>query len=330
LETLNKTTNYGILQLILDKTKYKTGNILNNTQPKEINIIGKPDDITQKINKLTQQVIDDIDNGTNPIVAQALSNPTKTLKTIRDLKEELKKIVREGSGDINGDVIGPVNEMTKYQEEYVQTFKELDAIVFGIDGVKQDTGTIKLYNLLFNQPILNNITDKYNNVGNKLTEYIGFLIGENIFSEYFKNTSTFKPIGGGLNGDENLRYFMIMTPIFTNLDKFNNFRERILNLESIRDNLTFQSNLALFIDDIQDKYQTEYMSEILLFDTVKLSEKYKQFENFELVNIIGLKTEYTTDVSPTTQQQNQQIMNNVYSKVNTNNNDTFNGKIKFN
>jgi outer membrane protein OmpA-like peptidoglycan-associated protein len=330
LETLNKTTNYGILQLILDKTKYKTGNILNNTQPKEINIIGKPDDITQKINKLTQQVIDDIDNGTNPIVAQALSNPTKTLKTIRDLKEELKKSVREVSGDINGDVIGPVNEMTKYQEEYVQTFKELDAIVFGIDGVKQDTGTIKLYDLLFNQPILNNITDKYNNVGNKLTEYIGFLIGENIFSEYFKNTSTFKPIGSGLNGDENLRYFMIMTPIFTNLDKFNNFRERILNLESIRDNLTFQSNLALFIDDIQDKYQTEYMSEILLFDTVKLSEKYKQFENFELVDITGLKTEYTTDVPPTTQQQNQQIMNNVYSKVNTNNNDTFNGKIKFN
>ena len=85
LRTTMTTTNYGIGQLVYFKEaiKYNSGNIFNNTTKQEVFIVGKPEDVTQRI------------NGVGQLVETTRDDIEKDLSQIQKSRKELQIAVRE-------------------------------------------------------------------------------------------------------------------------------------------------------------------------------------------------------------------------------------------
>ena len=86
-------------------------------------------------------------------------------------------IISSREDEINEALVGPQNEITKYQEEYVQTFRKLDLVDKKIDGYKLDTGKYKVYNLDLLDSVsgdtFSDISDNYQfNTKNILLDYL--------------------------------------------------------------------------------------------------------------------------------------------------------------
>lgn len=330
LKTISNTTNYGIQQLVLQKVKYNGGSILNNNTNKEdVNIVGKPEFVEQRISGLIEDVVDEIKNNINPIINKMISNPNKTEKAIRDLKDELIHIVRRTGDELNNITIGPINELTKYQENYVQLLEETDAVIYKIDGTKMDGGIIKVYDLIEIEgtDVFNKFENEYKNVGFKLNEFIGLLISMSIFGDYDVKNKTFGPINQ-LDNDITSRFYMIMCQTFIDDVKYNEFKERLLNLRYIKTNTLFSQELSNVLDDTKKTFKSQFEIETKLFSDFEVSPKYKEFETFT-INPFDTKVNYTSNIE-NDKNEKEKIIRNIYRDINTTTNNKFNGKVKFN
>ena len=345
LRTIQNTTNYGILQLVGYEKNYVDGKIFDYSDNSGINtkIYGKPEFVEQRIQSLTNNVIGDIKDDKDPIMSKLVLVPNIPNSAIREVRDKLKSLTQSKQNDLNQFVIEPINEMTKYQEEYVQTLKKVDAILYdtisptgiknGVDGVKLDTGDVKVYELTEIDGVsdFSKMVDLYKNkVGESLNKFEQLLITTEIsFSEnYIKDETSFYPISEKLTGTENCRFYMMYADTFVNEEKYQIFSNELLNLEKVKLNTYLENEIKKTLEDLKKLYKEEFDAEIKKFDEYQASPEYLIYDKFEL-ETVETKLAYTTEVT-VDKNEKKSIMKSVYSNTNGNFNKTFNKKVKFN
>jgi hypothetical protein len=252
----------------------------------------------------------------------------------------LYTIVEQKQLEVSQAVIGPLNTITKYQEDYVQTFRKLDLVINKIDGYKLDTGEFKVYSLD------NNISETPGDVFGKmkeiypieiakqLTDYNNDIKSSNIINPSViedkgkdfipQNTNLFKQP----NDEFNRRFYMVMSDVFVDKNKYDTFVESLLT-DQVNGNSDLVKLIKETCESLRAQYIQEYDSEKKIFTTFESSDTYNKYKNFK-IDEFNTKVRYTTQKDNTTKDK-RKLLKNTYSDLNVNKDrKTFNGKITFN
>jgi hypothetical protein len=138
-------------------------------------------------------------------------------------------------------------------------------------------------------------------------------------------------------GEEDKRFFLVISRIFNNPNKLEEFKKSIIkgDIVNIQDPVKLQTKFNNIVDDIAKRYSKEIKEEEKKFEKFKSGSEYKSFtdgiENKMYPKGKTRKFEYTTVVNTTTEPTQKIEISNLYKTVNVPplNKDTFNGKIKF-
>lgn len=342
LKTINETTNYPITQLVLLDPRFNEGKLNDGDQGVDTKIVGKSDKSEDNLLKLFNKALVDIDNRENPIIRQIDAPPSNwSNATKRDVRNVLYSIVEQKQLEVSETVIGYLNTISKYQEDYVQVFRRLDLVINKIDGYKLDTGDFKVYgldNLISETPedVFGKMKEVYpTQIAQQLNDYYSDLtsnkiINMNIITDSGKdfipqNTNAFQP-----NDEFSRRFYMVMSDVFVNQDKYNAFVEKLLT-DQVKGNSDLVTFIRQICENLRTQYIQEYETEKKVFATFESSETYTKYKNFK-IDEFNTNARYTTkkdDISD--YKDKQKLLKKTYSDLNIiSNRKTFNGKITFN
>jgi hypothetical protein len=125
------------------------------------------------------------------------------------------------------------------------------------------------------------------------------------------------------------RFYMAMSYIFLDDNKYNAFVTSLTTSKKIKDNLVIVDEIKKYCEIFKGNCKTEHDAEIKIFDDVEKSADYKTYETFKL-DEFDSKVQYTTEKTGNNLQKINRIKN-LYLDVNVKtSNKTYNGKVKFN
>ena len=342
--SVQKQTNYGILQIMNNKRKYIKGTLGEfGGLSTEVEIYGKPYDYEPLIDGLVDQVLKDINDQLDPISAalnaSAAGFPNKALREVKDRlkfsvggqKTELRNIVNEGFANL-------VNS----QQELIYTFRKLNVIDGKLDGyVDASNGTVT-YDLsgdTFFADVSNTQSLKYillDRVPDYLTRLNTFMVNFKINLKTGFNTTSFTitdPFAGGVftagaPGITENRFYVCNSTIFLNDGQFRTFVDGLKNLEEVKKIPKMVEEIDFICNDLKVRYKKEYDAEVKNFDFAKLDPQYVSLSTLELPVIpakIGFISPATTDV-----EAKQTKLKDLYTNQNLNTTDSFDGKVTLN
>jgi hypothetical protein len=340
LKSINNVRNYPTLQILSKTRNYSKGNLpeKENEQkipPIEVEILGKMTQYEDLVTDLIKQTIKDIEDDNCPLV-RPIATDEYSKQTKREYKNKLIELVSEQENKILDDTIGFINELTNYQQNYVQIFKDLDLVIGNvIDGYKLETGKYKVYNLdnVLNQSKQQELQKIYpDKIVTNLNGYFKTINDKKILNNNFVNDSnfTFVPLDYGvLLDDADLRFYFVMSNIFTDDSKYNTFVESIIT-ERVKLNTTMENTIKETCASVKTEHIKEFDAEKKLFTDFETSPEYQKFVNFK-IDKPESKLEYSTKENENTKAKaNQKLLKEAYSDLNTNKKkNTFNGKVVF-
>ena len=335
LKTMNEVTNYPMVQLVTKQRRYTSGELAQyDGDNQATDIFGKSYNVEDRILKLVSKAAKDVKDDTNPIILKVKSNTLNFPDSaIRELKNKLKEIVETRDADLNNDTIGPQNEITKNQEDYIQTFRKIDIVNHKIDGYKLDTGEYKVYTLEDNgdADVFGLIQDNYQlKVGIDTEDYLILLTEKYILDENVLNgDDNFYPIyEDEFLTPETSRFYFVMSNIFTDDTKFKSFVESLIT-EKVKLNTFMEKDIREVCEELRVLFVKEFDAEKKLFTDFEKSPEYQKYLNFK-IDTFDTKLSYTTAKQPN-HKDNQKLLKQLYSDFNINNNrETFNDKVTFN
>jgi hypothetical protein len=308
----------------------------NQSAVVKIDIIGKPDKYQEKIGKLFKQALKDITNKDNPILkAIEDSNNEWSKSTKRDVESTLYDIVLNQEAEMDQAVTGPINEMVKYQEDYIQTFKKLDLVINKVDGYKKETGEYVVYNTELipgGTNVFENMIRIYpSETASAITLYNKSILENRVLDPNKALTDqglSFNPIWVLFSQDiYTRRFYMVMSQTFTNDDKYNAFVDKLLT-EKVKGNTDLVKLIQTTCEKLKFNFNEEYKKEKEIFDKYDKTPEYEKFKKYKIEKF-DTKLYYTTEENSNTK-DNRKLLKNTYSNVNTNKNKkTFNGKVTF-
>jgi hypothetical protein len=336
LKTINNVTNYAYIQYSYLNRKYSEGKLAQyDTEYEETSIFGKTIKTEEIIAEQIKQAIKDVKDDLNPIVLKVKQNPIGFPDSaIRQLKNKLIDIISSREDEINEALVGPQNEITKYQEEYVQTFRKLDLVDKKIDGYKLDTGKYKVYNLDLLDSVsgdtFSDISDNYQfNTKNILLDYLSDLEDKTVIDlSTIDQENDYTPIlEPKFETFEEERFYLIMSPIFTDDAKYQPFVESLMT-ELVKKNTFMEIDIREICEKLKTVFIEEYDAEKKILNDFEVSETYQTYKNYK-IEPFPTTLKYSTK-KDNNYKDNEKLLKQTYSDNNINNNNTFNDKITFN
>lgn len=345
LKSIKDVSNYGILQLVNFKTKYFDGNISEFTSQSPLKIYGKPDDFEKLIKKLVDNAIKDCKNNQSPVLKKINTDVNYSPIAVRQVRDKIKEVLDTRYSEINDAIIGPINNITSYQETLNYTFRKTDVVISMYDGVLLDTGKPKVYSFtgasavtvtsniltVYNTEVAKTITDFFTVMSDNYIMKNGSIeydVGKNVMTlpDKFQNEGGFFK---SFSNDEEKRFYMVMSDIMLDDNKYNSFVESLTSLEKIKSNNTLVTDLKNNFDIFRAKCQTQRKEEDKIFSNYESSQSYIKFENFKILPFEA-KVGYTTSKAEIGYNTGVNRIKDLYSNQNLNDNDKYNGKVKFN
>ena len=341
LKTINDVTNYGFIQYVYKNVKYFSGELAQHDSDEQVaKIFGKPTKVENDIENIIRQARNDVKDDKNPIIKKVINPNNYPDSAIRQLKNKLIDIVTERLDELNETLIGPQNEITKYQENYVQTFRKLDLVNHKIDGYRLDTGKFKVYNLQLPTPVPD--TDPFSSVTRNyqiktsliLNEYISGLTKNKILDlNVITDDYNFKPL---LKSDSPLfkfstaeeeRFYLCMSSIFTDDARYKPFVESLMT-ELVKKNTLMEKDIRDICEKLKVLFVKEKETEIKLLKDFEDGPSYQTFKNY-VIEPFETKMKYSTE-KDNNYKDNEKLLKKTYSDNNINNDNNFNDKITFN
>jgi hypothetical protein len=315
-ESMTKSYNDGIWQLTSNELLYTNGtfnlNFFNTPPSEKVTIYGKSIFET-KIDELFTKTNEDIDNDTNFIILGLISDNFNDA-TIRTVKTNLKKYLNEYKTDFSLGVNSIINNVVDQQVNMVQVFRKINFVTTQTDGLISDSKP-KIYNISGTSEIsklsVEELIDTYDElwrdyqkVGNNINRFYEFLTTNQIISKRYIEPGSFSPTSQvfDVSGLPDKRFFMIMSQIFDNSDKFNQFKDIIVTDDMNKSTSGLRRKFGNIVGDFQDKVKEELKAEEKFYKTLKKDKIYLDYLTVENLYKKGKtrKFIYTTIPNPTT------------------------------
>jgi len=340
LKSINDVSNYGILQLVNHKRKYNDGNISEYVSPTPLMIYGKPDDVQNLVKKLVNNAVDDCNNDLSPVLREIVKpNSGFTNAEQRQVRNKMVEILKTRETEINNSIIGPINTLTSYQENYNFIFRKTDVVVTNADGLILESGKPKVYALTgaTATTVTEKILDVYKNkVGKTIKEFLNTMSEDFIIDGTYKynpSTNLFAiPTSiwtDPFKTNEDRRFYSVMSDVMLDDNKYDSFIRILTSLDKIKGNEELVNTLKVEFDVYRKSCKTEKDNENKLFTDYEESPEYEAYQNFK-IEPFECKVGYTTSEDNLDYSVNLDHIKKLYSSQNLNNNDKYNGKVKFN
>jgi outer membrane protein OmpA-like peptidoglycan-associated protein len=337
--TINEN-NYGVWQLISKERKY----IFGDTTPlNNVKIFGKPENVEDKIDDLFVELINDVNSDTNYLIKNLIGFNFSE-KIIRDVKSNIINYINEYKNEFSNNIFGIINEIVLKEQSLVQNLRKINLITEKIDGKILNTGMPLVYNITETDQVDTSSIANYNNTFEeikgdyesevtKINDYYNLIISKNIITEFGSNYGNipgdFTSFTTQISTIEDKRMFMALSKIFNNNDNLENFISTILS-GNVRSNIRLRQKFRKICNDFSNKVKSEINNERTFINGVIDDNLIKDYLN-KSSYVRGKKRifNYTTEIE-NNNTINQEKIKNLYSTLNVNNNNTWNGKIKFN
>lgn len=343
-ESMIDSFNEGIWQLISKDLTYTKGTVkfnIDNLPPdKTLTIYGKPN-FDEKLNKLFNTVIEDIDNDNNIIILGLISDNFGDI-VLRDVKTNLKNYINNYKNDFILGVNGIVTNITQQQVDMIQVFRKINFVNTESDGLIISTKP-KIYNISGTDEVSKlsspipldtrvELYEDYDRVVEDVETFYSFMEDTDIIIDTYSLPEDFIPTEP--NNFANIPdkvFFMVIAQVFNNISNFNTFKDTIITDEMDKQTSGLSRKFNKIVNDFQDKVKDELKAEKKQIKDVKKSDTYKNFTNVETLYKKGKtrKFTYTTEISP----QNEEKSNNLillYQGNNSSDNTIWTDKTQFN
>ena len=340
LKSIKDVSNYGILQLVNYERKYFDGDISEYSSPTTLNIYGKPDDVEKLLKNLVDKAVKDCKDNLSPVLRNIVQPESLYSNAAqRQVRNKMEEILTTRYAEINDAIIGPINELTSYQENFNYTFRKTDVVISKFDGILLESGEPKIYSLTGDSAttVTTKILDVYKNqVGKTITEFFDVMSANYIMKngtiEYDKGNDILTMPDKWLDpfsNDEDTRFYMVMSNIMLDDNKYNSFINSLTSLEKIKSDPALVDDLTARFRNYRSSCDMERFNEDKLFTDYESSPEYQKFQSFEILPFEA-KVGYTTSKDEPNYNDGVDRIKKLYSKQNLNNNKKYNGKVKFN
>lgn len=353
-ESIIKSYNYGIWQLITQDRLYSLGHFNIDGGKLDVPIYGKPGgdgnvSVENKINSLFATLLSDInaDNSSNknPLI-MGLVNYHFTDSVIQKVKTNLNNYINDYKGEFSNGIFTKIQEITTQEESMVQYFRKINLLITKTDGKILENGRPRVYNIKGTtevnpaskgnpQTTYAELSTDYGLIGKNLQEFDIFLKSQSvkIITSDYKEPGLFGVISSSLVSIEDKRLFMVLAQIFGNKNKYNDFINRIISgdLLTVKSPSNLKNKFEKICDIFKKNVDKELLEESKHIKKVKESPDYTKYVN-QFVYPKGKlrKFEYTTILDTATDAQQQKDIMALYSGVNSDSdNKYYDGKIKF-
>jgi len=347
LESIFKEYNYGVIQILNLKRDYIQGSINQNSNiptltDNNIQIYGKPD-FTNNISAEFQTCITNIENGSNPIISELVSNKF-TSNYIDQVKKNMVNYVKDLQSSYSQGITTNVQDLTLIQQNYVKIIQKINLLIWKTDGKLLDTNAPRVYNLTpttevtkvnpGENPPIDTYEELKNDYGktiqvfekyNKLLEDKGLTISSK--PEKYKFSEITNPI------DAN--FFFVMSRIITNKNKKDDFTKKVIKgpLTSVNKPKKLSNVFDRFLDKLEKEYNEQLNKDERIFNQVKNNKVYKDYtnniKNFMYKKGKERKFNYTTIPNESIKSSQESQIKQLYNTKNTGEKNSFIGKNKF-
>ena len=348
-DSIVKSYNYGVWQLITQDRLYTSGEISLNSSSILAPIYGKPEGVETKVDSLFSTFISDInaDNPTNQnYIISRLIGFKFTDTTIQRVKTNMNQYINTLKSDYSSGLFTKIQEIVTLEQSMVQIIRKINLVTTKTDGKILDTGVPRVYTISGTTEVntdspgppldtYQELCDDYRLVGIRLDAFNLLMDAEQIITTVtnpYDGPGQFDPISKQFQtaSVQDKRQFMVMAQIFNDNNKLTQFKNAIISGELKNDNKLVRkfNNIC---DDFADLTKKELIAEQKFIKTIRDKESYSKFVNQPAYPKGKLrKFTYTTVPDPATETQQKTDIANLYKTVNVNNDKlTFDGKIKF-
>jgi hypothetical protein len=318
-ETMTKSYNNGVWQLITKDTQYINGEFNLNSSSIPVPIYGKSD-FESKIDELFTKTIEDIDNNYNFII-DGLIIENFNEATIREVKSNLKKYINDYKVNFSLGVTSIVNNLVDQQTNMVQVFRKINFVTTLSDGVIIDLKP-KIYNILGTPEIskLSNpepsdtydeLWNDFRAVGVNLEKFNNFLETNSINLKNYNEPGGFTTTSTVFSAEDlySKRFFMIMSQIFNNKDKFNEFNDIVITNSMDNSTSGLRRKYNKIVDNFRDKVKEELDAEEKFYKSLKKSDEYLTYLAVENLYKKGKTRKFTYTTVPNSSTNEQQTTN---------------------
>jgi hypothetical protein len=349
LSTIQKTTNYGIVQLTNKQRNYidgviseftTLGNVTtgDNQPPRPTKIYGKPDSFEKFVDNLVNEVIKDTKDNKDPITSQINSDPSINKKVLREVTDKLVEKVSTRKEFLKSIITQNINAIIKIEEDLIYSLRKVDVVMTKLDGVLTQNNEPQCYDLSGDTffGFQKKLDTEYRiGVTNILTEFYDF-ISANILkpSQFSEETSTVEYYNSIFpNNLPYNRFYLSMSDYFLDDSKYNLFVTDLTNGNEVKSQ-NLENKIKQICDIEREKYKNIHTNEINDTDTLLFNnENYQRYLNFDIKIPDFTTSNVVNYITPPTDNliSKNNLIKNLYSNVNLNNDKkTFNGKIKLN
>ena len=373
LNTLEKITlnyNYGILQLVDQQRLYTKGTIQyydpivflitqNNTP-----IWGAPSKVGDALATLFKNVIDEINDDSNPIIDELLIKNFKSDSPgIKGVKQNMVEYMKKLQSEFENGITTITQEFVKFEQDYVYLIRQVNLIGDNTDGKLLNGNKPRVYNLsgtsevtassLESSPKPTNTAEE---LGNDYQKVYTSLVDYNNYLSQTSNTLTdpqYQLIGtkyddgnfipsdtAVFNGKiSDKRFFLVISRLLSDKNKKNGFINDIIKGELLKPEynnpLNLKNQFTLIVNKLSDRYDKELKAEEKMFKELRKDKYLKNFLTSPDEKLYPKgktrKFTYTTIPNQNTNATQETNIKNVFSTTNTNQDtQTFDGKVSFN
>ena len=351
-ESIVKSYNSGVWYIISTERLYSIGKfLLDGEDTLEVPIYGKSDKVEEKLNKVFEVLIQDIntDNPSNKnYLISELLKLNFTDATIQTVKTNLNQYLNDYKSDFSSGVFTSMQELTTQQETMVQYFRQVNLVDSKTDGLITENGVPRVYSLSGTSEVNTNSpgppTDTYEELWK---DYMLLAMQLQDFDKLMKDNNV-QIIPEVLDNNEvgyfhtensdfsieDKRMFIVLARIFNDKNKLTEFENKIISgdLKKVKDPHNLSNKFNKICGNFADMVKKELSDEEKFYTTFKKSKEYKVFINQDKYPKGKLrKFNYTTVVNPSTNAKQSEDVLKLY-KSGTDNQDkkTWDDKVKFN
>lgn len=339
-KSISETYNFYLWQYLNSNREYTSGDVTNQNT----NIFGRPKNTDEIINKLSEDVINSINDGTNVIVTSFTGRGFQDV-VVRQVKQNLidfiNKVVKP---EISIGITQQLQTILTKENSLISNIGKINFIYDYYDGYIKTNGTPLVYNLTGDTvSAFDDITPILSGVTGDLNDYYDLVINENIVFDFSNYTSV--ELIDNENTITNIieeKFFTLMSPYFVDNNKLKSLSDYIFpngNIISAIDVNTpeppknFFDKLIGLIPGEQNNISVRYKNtNKILNKTINdfsknkdYKQKYEKYTKYRKIsNGDNLEVMYST--TPTPPDSVKDELKKLYQSVPTGGNN-FNGKI---